>query len=906
MIKNNSEVQLFLDNKPIFFIDWNISRRSDDNWELTVTYPSGKKYRRPYREWRIEPTINREEDLLFNKIKCTYSQIQSVFEIGYKYFGVKYETGDKIYFVKKENVELIKSTDISDSDIFEYFFDVAKEREADAEEEKDRIIRSSVVSQFKKIIPCAETGLNAYITGITKERKQKEFLIYPFGVNETQMMAVKNAFASQVSVIEGPPGTGKTQTILNIIANIIMDGKTCAIVSNNNFAVENVYEKLERVKLDFLIAKLGRKEKREQFFTIQENDRSDLAFAPVEKEEIVQLFQDVEQYLYDKNMAAQFQSLLYEIIIEKEYMADWIKSHPEIEIDYISKYKISNEKIMDLAAYMKSISDRRLTFRNKWNLLIGFRIFKSKFLDVVENRESFIFSLQYTYYEKLFEEITKEKEAIEDKLKQANFDANLEKLKKRSMDYLYQCLNNRRSGEKTSFTAENYKSNFDSFMKQYPVIGSSSHSLVNSIGDGYLLDYVIIDEASQQDLVPGILCLGCAKNIIVVGDRKQLPHIPVPTKNISPNKNYDCTQYSLLDSVCEVFQKKIPRVILKEHYRCHPKIIQFCNKQFYDNQLIPMTEDKGEDALLLISTARGNHMRRYENQREIESVLKAMETSGFIETGDGTHTTGFIAPYNNQVALARHMLPEEMIENTVHKFQGRECNHIIFSTVLDKKRVSQRQLNFVDNAPLVNVAVSRAQEKFMLVTGQDIFRGNNNHIAALIRYIEYYANEKFVIDSPVISAFDLLYTEYDASLERLAAKLDSRDSKFKSEQIVSQLLREILLLEEFSTFMFHRQIYLKQLITENVDIYSEREKQYMKNRASCDFVIYYKIGKTPFVVIEVDGGYHNMPEQKERDKLKNSILDKAKIPLLRLRTTDSEIRNKIMDFIKNKVNVIQK
>lgn len=50
-------------------------------------------------------------------------------------------------------------------------------------------------------------------------------LIYPFGINETQYEAVKNAFKFQISIIEGPPGTGKTQTILNIIVNIVINKK---------------------------------------------------------------------------------------------------------------------------------------------------------------------------------------------------------------------------------------------------------------------------------------------------------------------------------------------------------------------------------------------------------------------------------------------------------------------------------------------------------------------------------------------------------------------------------------------------------------------------------------------------------------------------------------------------------
>ena len=66
---------------------------------------------------------------------------------------------------------------------------------------------------------------------------------------------------NQLSIIEGPPGTGKTQTILNIIANILMNGKTVQVVSNNNSAIQNVYEKLSSSKynLGFIVASLKKR-----------------------------------------------------------------------------------------------------------------------------------------------------------------------------------------------------------------------------------------------------------------------------------------------------------------------------------------------------------------------------------------------------------------------------------------------------------------------------------------------------------------------------------------------------------------------------------------------------------------------------------------------------------------------
>ena len=73
--------------------------------------------------------------------------------------------------------------------------------------------------------------------------------IFPFGCNASQYDAVKNALENSVSIIEGPPGTGKTQTILNIIANLVINGKTVQIVSNNNAATDNVFEKMAQEKV---------------------------------------------------------------------------------------------------------------------------------------------------------------------------------------------------------------------------------------------------------------------------------------------------------------------------------------------------------------------------------------------------------------------------------------------------------------------------------------------------------------------------------------------------------------------------------------------------------------------------------------------------------------------------------
>ena len=109
--------------------------------------------------------------------------------------------------------------------------------------------------------------------------KQTSILLFPFGCNESQFNAVSNAMSGKLSIIEGPPGTGKTQTILNIIANMLINGKTCLVVSNNNPAVENIVEKLScpEYELGWLVAVLGSKENRESFLENQDGEYPDLS-----------------------------------------------------------------------------------------------------------------------------------------------------------------------------------------------------------------------------------------------------------------------------------------------------------------------------------------------------------------------------------------------------------------------------------------------------------------------------------------------------------------------------------------------------------------------------------------------------------------------------------------------------
>ena len=154
-----------------------------------------------------------------------------------------------------------------------------------------------LAERYEKIGFIREDSVMAnFLSGKYKENKseRKEPIIYPFGFNLSQKTAVDNALNNSISIIEGPPGTGKTQTILNIIANAVMRGESVAVVSSNNSATANVLEKLKKYGVDFIVASLGNNANKEAFIESQsmtlpdmENwKKSDKIFSKIQQEEI--------------------------------------------------------------------------------------------------------------------------------------------------------------------------------------------------------------------------------------------------------------------------------------------------------------------------------------------------------------------------------------------------------------------------------------------------------------------------------------------------------------------------------------------------------------------------------------------------------------------------------------------
>lgn len=739
----------------------------------------------------------------------------------------------------------------------------------------------------------------------------KNKILFPFGFNISQKTSVYKALNHNGSIIEGPPGTGKTQTILNIICNAVLEGKTVAVVSNNNSAIENVLEKLAEHDLKFIAALLGKKENIKAFMCTQgeaypnfngwvlPNDQH-----VVMLKEIDAIEKDLDELLECRNKLATLKQTESALLTEQQYFLGYY-SNQDFNVDLPRRiFKLSTRKVENLITDLNVLIDRnRLeNIFSKIMLFIKYRIFNTA--QISQAPTAALFILKKMFYELSLKEVQTEIVKIRIKLEQTCFEDIVKEYREKTMKIFKAKLANKYSSKPKNFDFRSYRNNFVDFTKQYPVVLSTTHSIRYCKPEDFLFDYVIIDESSQVDIVTGGLALSSGKNVVIVGDLKQLPHIvTTESKRILDGifneaklpEAYNYVRHSLLSSMNALFNESIPRTLLREHYRCHPQIIGFCNEKFYNNELIVLTEGSyDDDTLFIFRTAPGNHAReksggksgsRY-NHRELEVISN--EVFKTIFTRECAPKVGIVSPYRAQVdELNRLTLPEDVEADTVHKFQGRDKDVIIMTIVANKSN------QFVDDPNLINVAVSRAIQKFIVVISSNFLPQHGTNIGDLLRYIQYHSKSENIIDSEIVSVFDLLYSRHSERLKKILPKLKNV-SKYKSENLMNYVIEAVLSGEDNSCFKHVLHVPLRLIVSPSVlRTLSDEEKEYVNHSwTHVDFLIYNKMDRNPVLVVEVDGvAFHeNNDIQKHRDELKNSILEKSNMPVLRVKTNESSIK----------------
>lgn len=441
-----------------------------------------------------------------------------------------------------------------------------------------------------------DSVLASFLSGTrnTRNEIEKENAVYPFGFNLSQKKAVENALNFDISVIEGPPGTGKTQTILNIIANAVMRGKSVAVVSNNNPATENVFDKLKKKGVEFIVASLGSSNNKNVFIsgqTAQLPDMTEWTEKP-SKSMMSELMSELDIKLKLKNELSFLTIEKDALIKEKVHFDDYYKTLAiDLPKPQFSK-NVSAKKILAFSAEYEYILSKKHKIGLLKKLILRFS-YGLKKTDLFGQDFKIISAYcQNIFYEKRLNEITARLSTIERELNTFDFDKKMAEYSESSMKVFKRFLYDKYKGRKRYVYSESdLRQNSEKFVSDYPVILSTTYSLSSSLSYKTCYDYVIVDEASQVDLATGALALFCAKKAVIVGDLKQLPNVvnreqkeitdEIFSKYNLPNA-YKFSDHSLLSSVVELFPD-IPKVLLKEHYRCHPEIIGFCNQKFYNN-----------------------------------------------------------------------------------------------------------------------------------------------------------------------------------------------------------------------------------------------------------------------------------------------------------------------------------
>jgi very-short-patch-repair endonuclease len=258
-----------------------------------------------------------------------------------------------------------------------------------------------------------------------------------------------------------------------------------------------------------------------------------------------------------------------------------------------------------------------------------------------------------------------------------------------------------------------------------------SETLPPEIG---LFDLVVIDEASQSDIwaLPALLR---GNKLLVVGDHKQVSPSAVGTAeekikelsarflNNQPHGAQMTPDKSIYDLARVVFAGN--SVMLKEHFRCVPAIIEFSNREFYEGDIKPLRLPKANERLdppLVDVFVRGGYRKGDTNPPEAKAIVDEIEAIIANEQFDG-RTIGVVTLLG--IAQAAHI--QELISNRISPvdllarklsvgpppaFQGRERDIMLVSMVVGPAdRAAQ---NRADIHQRFNVALSRARDRMYL------------------------------------------------------------------------------------------------------------------------------------------------------------------------------------------------
>ena len=695
--------------------------------------------------------------------------------------------------------------------------------------------------------------------------------------NIDEINAINKALCSTVSYIAGPPGTGKTSTIVNAIISSYMNDKTVLICSNNNKPLDDIYLKINSLKykssadniypLLFPILRLGSKEylisaldkiKENYYYVINNNLKNNNKLDFIKKKckdklnGLVKALTTYDSYKRLKN--------------EEKYLKEFIKRFDLDEFEKI-RYKdlldtTINEK-NNLKQYLKNEDGELSNYKDYLNI-----DFNSLFTFINFDSVRRIRLLDTNNYIELKEIILGDK-----------FKSKDEQLK-----------------EFKHYLSDN--DNLILFLKIFPIIMSTNLSSIYLGKINPTFDIVMMDEASQCNLSSSLLSIVRGKQLTLVGDVNQLKPVTLvnPTFNNVLKKKYivsdeyDYCSNSIYDTY-SLINPLSDETLLSYHYRCAPKIINFSNKKYYGSNLKIETKEEKEDSLLLIDTKDEDNKNSNLNKKNV-STIEGQVIIDYIKKHKDENI-GIITPFINQKEyissiLADNKIPPSIV-GTVHGFQGDEKETIIFSTTISNQ-TSNETYNWVkNNKELINVAVTRAKKKFILLGNTSAVNKNskesNDDLKDLFDYVKTngQSNVKLNLINNSNNKFGI-------------KEIDTLSEKDFGE-CINHILSVINDNDNCLCYTSRQQVQVNKILK-----YCDASEKSIFYNGSFDMVILKKTnyGEIPILAVELNGPEHEENEEViKRDNLKKSICKKNNLELISIKRKYAKDYIYIKDIIKS-------
>ena len=310
--------------------------------------------------------------------------------------------------------------------------------------------------------------------------------------------------------------------------------------------------------------------------------------------------------------------------------------------------------------------------------------------------------------------------------------------------------------------------------------------------DADKFDLIVFDEASQMPTYEAVGAIARGKNVIIVGDPKQMP----PTSFFSVNTiDEDNIEMEDLESILDdCLALSIPSKYLLWHYRSkHESLIAFSNSEYYDNKLMTFPSPDNIESKVRIVNINGyydkgkSRQNRAEAQAVVDEIARRLRSEELRKKSIGVVTFSIV-----QQALIEDLLSdlfifypeletlalecdEPLFIKNLENVQGDERDVILFSVGYGPDAEGRVSMNF---GPLnraggerrLNVAVSRARYEMIIYSTLrsdmiDLNRTSSIGVAGLKRFLEY--AEKGTRST--ISSVPRQLSEATASIETIIA-----------------------------------------------------------------------------------------------------------------------------------------